>query len=47
MDEVQIHRWWTEWANANVGIVTGAQSGLIVLDIDPRNGGEEDRKSVV
>ena len=41
MDEVQIHRWWTEWANANVGIVTGAQSGLIVLDIDPRNGGEE------
>ena len=26
---------------ANVGIATGAVSGLVVIDIDPRNGGDE------
>jgi hypothetical protein len=26
---------------ANVGIATGAMSGVIVLDVDPRNGGNE------
>src|SRR5690349_20015718 len=41
IDEAQIRNWWAVSPNANVGIVTGAQSGLVVLDIDPRNGGEE------
>ena len=35
-----IHRWWRWWPNANVGIATGVASGLLVLDIDPRNGGD-------
>ena len=35
----QIKHWWTASPNANVGIATGRKSGIIVLDIDPRNGG--------
>jgi hypothetical protein len=33
--------WWKHWPDANVGILTGAESGLVVLDVDPRNGGSE------
>ncbi|MEE8520474.1 MAG: bifunctional DNA primase/polymerase, partial [Gemmatimonadota bacterium] len=36
-----IHAWWTRWPTANVGIATGRESGLVVLDQDPRNDGEE------
>ncbi len=35
----QLRRWWRRWPGANVGVVTGAVSGLVVLDIDPRHGG--------
>lgn len=35
-----ITRWWTRWATANIGIRTGAPSGLVVVDIDPRHGGD-------
>jgi len=35
-----VRRWWRRWPRANVGVVTGAVSGVIVLDIDPRNGGD-------
>jgi putative DNA primase/helicase len=37
----QIKRWWTAYPNANIGIATGRKSGIIVLDVDPRNGGEK------
>lgn len=41
-DENQIREWWTNgYAGCNVGIATGRASGLVVLDIDPRNGGNE------
>src|SRR5438034_3590275 len=39
-DEAKIRSWWAKTPSANVGIVTGAESGLVVLDVDPRNGGE-------
>ncbi len=39
-DEDRIRSWWKRWPDANVGIVTGAISGIWVLDIDPRNGGD-------
>ena len=37
----QITRWWGHWPGANVGIVTGGKSKIAVLDIDPRNGGDD------
>ncbi len=39
--EHEVRRWFREWPDANVGIVTGAVSGLVVLDIDPKHGGSE------
>ena len=36
-----ITRWWSRPTTANVGIGTGAGSGLVVIDIDPRHGGDE------
>jgi hypothetical protein len=35
----EVRRWWRRWPEANVGVVSGAVSGLVVLDIDPRHGG--------
>ncbi len=32
--------WRRRWPEANVGVVTGALSGLVVLDVDPDKGGE-------
>ena len=39
--EEEIREWWTRWPDANIAIVTGAVSGLVVLDFD----GPEGRKS--
>lgn len=39
-DERQLQRWWRQWPDANPAIVTGASSGLVVLDIDPRHNGD-------
>jgi hypothetical protein len=36
----KISQWWKQWPDANIGILTGSASGLIVLDVDPRNGGD-------
>src|SRR5262245_30190979 len=36
-----VKQWWADNPDANIGIPTGAMSGLIALDIDPRNGGTE------
>ena len=40
----QIKSWWTESPDANIGIATGSEFGILVLDIDPRNGGTESLK---
>lgn len=37
----QIQQWLTLYPNMNFGIVTGKASNLVVLDIDPRNGGRD------
>jgi hypothetical protein len=39
--EPQVRPWFTAWPEANLGIVTGAISGLIVLDVDAKSGSEE------
>jgi hypothetical protein len=33
-DTTHIQSWWTQWPNANIGIATGRDSGLAVLDVD-------------
>ena len=40
-DRQQIALWWKQWERASIGIATGARSGIVVLDVDPRSGGEE------
>lgn len=37
----KIREWWGENPDANVGIVTGQQSGFFAVDVDPRNRGDE------
>src|SRR5262245_28496428 len=34
LDEATIRRWWTEAPSANVGIATGAESGIFVVGPD-------------
>jgi hypothetical protein len=36
-----IREWFERWPNANVAIPTGRASGLVVLDVDPRHGGDQ------
>ena len=37
----QIRAWWQRWPNANVAIATGSRSGIVVVDVDPRHGGDQ------
>lgn len=39
-DENTVATWYRWWPRAGVGIKTGAGSGIIVLDVDPRHGGD-------
>lgn len=41
VDVARITAWWTAMPSAPIGMPTGAASGLIVVDVDPRNGGSE------
>jgi Bifunctional DNA primase/polymerase, N-terminal len=45
-NEVLITKWWTDFPNDNVAIASGRRSGLIVLDIDPRHGGDLSLKTL-
>ncbi len=40
-DPEVIARWWREHPEANLGIRTGRDSGIVVVDVDPRHAGEE------
>ncbi len=33
-DQDQVRSWWTQWAWANIGLVTGTRSGIVVVDVD-------------
>jgi hypothetical protein len=39
-DEPEIRSWFAHWPRANVGVITGPVSCLVVVDVDPRHGGE-------
>ncbi len=38
--EIEIREWWARNPAANVGVIAGAVSGLVVLDVDGKNGHE-------
>lgn len=38
--EEAITEWWTKWPDANIGVITGAVSGIVVVDIDSAEGGD-------
>lgn len=40
-DEFALRSWWNMDPNYNVGVVMNNESGMLALDIDPRNGGTE------
>lgn len=39
-DRHLLEEWFPEGTDRNLGIITGERSGLIVIDVDPRSGGE-------
>ncbi len=39
VDGGALREWWALWPDANIGVRTGAVSGLIALDIDDKGGG--------
>jgi putative DNA primase/helicase len=46
-DSEIIKEWGSKWPSANVGILTGRHSGLVVLDIDPGHGGTHGLKQLI
>ena len=46
IEQRQIMSWWRRWPDANVGIATGAISGLTVVDVDLDRGGRESLESL-
>jgi putative DNA primase/helicase len=37
-DETTIKRWWAAYPKANIGVVTGRVSGIVVVDVDGAKG---------
>lgn len=46
-DPATVAAWWSEHPDANIAIPTGTASGLLVVDVDPRNGGPADRSELI
>ena len=44
-DTAKIKKWWKRWPRANVGIASG-MSGLLVVDVDPRNDGDNSMREL-
>ena len=44
--EAEARGWFRQWPEAGIGVVTGAISGLVVVDIDARHGGDEALKQL-
>jgi hypothetical protein len=46
-DAAQVREWWRRWPYANVGVATGPESGVWVLDLDRAKAGEADGLAAV
>ncbi len=44
--EEEIDSWWEKWTDANVGIITGRVSNLVVIDVDTEEGKKEISKYI-
>jgi hypothetical protein len=42
----EIDRWFRQWPDANIGVVTGGLSGLIVIDVDPGHRGTDSMETI-
>ena len=40
-DDTLLEKWWKRRPDANIGVKTGSDSGIVVVDVDPRHGGDE------
>jgi hypothetical protein len=38
-DAQRVRGWWSAWPHANIGIATGKDAGIFVLDVDEKSGG--------
>ena len=43
----QVTRWWKVFPHANIGVATGPESGIVVLDVDPRHGGDVELHAMI
>jgi hypothetical protein len=46
-DALTIQQWWADAPDANIGVATGAKSGLVVLDVDPAKGGADSLDTLI
>ncbi len=40
LDENVIRAWWKKWPTANIGVVGGENTGLLIIDVDTRKSGD-------
>lgn len=45
-DVAVVTEWWSRWPDANIGIVCGAANGIVVIDVDIKNGKKGDESLV-
>lgn len=46
-DFSQLRKWWKQWPLANIGIVTGQLSDIVVVDVDSKSGGLDTLRQLV
>jgi hypothetical protein len=46
-DLAKVASYWQRHPDANIGLATGATSGLLFLDVDPRHGGDDSLASLI
>lgn len=47
LEEEELHNWWGTGAPFNIGIACGPRSGIVAIDIDPKDAGDEAWASIV
>lgn len=45
--EADWQKWLRAWPDMNIGILTGADTGIFVVDVDPRHGGDKSLNQIL